>query len=100
MELVHDKQIGYFDYVSTAIADGQTVSTNASYATYGDLLRVYFTYPHFENELIHDPIIGIASETEEAGDLISQYIPTDYLTISIIVIVVIIVAIVVKKIRS
>jgi len=59
------RTIGYLDYISEIVVDGENSTMTTSYAVNGNMLTVYFAYPHFDYYLTHDPTIGITSETSE-----------------------------------
>jgi len=70
------RTIGYLDYVSEIVVDGENSTMTASYATNGNMLTIYFAYPHFDYYLVHDPIIGIASESiETTGTTGTEILP-------------------------
>ena len=59
----NQRVVGFLDYVPNIVIDGKNSTMTASYATNSNMLTVYFAYPHFNYYLIHDPIIGVTSES-------------------------------------
>ncbi len=103
IEMTYKGVTGYLDYIPDVNVDEKNAVTNATYSVYNDHMRVFFAYPHFNNTLVHDPIIGVTTETEASSvsieGTLGQLMTSDYLTYGVLAIVVIIVAIVIKKIR-
>ena len=101
LEIKCGEQLGYFDYTAKALVDGAEGEATASYATCEDCIRVFLCYPHFTNELVHDPVIGVTTTTVEAeitaGEGTIAGIPIMYIVGGIFLAIVIAVVAVIKK---
>lgn len=54
-----DKLAGFFRFVASAEVDGEEKSVTASYIEAGAHMRLFICYPYFEENLTHDPSIGV-----------------------------------------
>jgi len=66
-----NETIGYFSYVSTVQIGNETeiINTTTHYNTTSKAVQIYFSYPNFlDQELIHDPEIGVLSTTGGDGE--------------------------------
>ncbi|MGQ4834384.1 MAG: hypothetical protein ACP6IS_10885 [Candidatus Asgardarchaeia archaeon] len=105
IEMNYKGNVGYFDYVPDVNTDIGKKVANATYCVYADHVRMFFSYPHFNKTLVHDPIIGITSLESETtigsfGETLSQYGISEYTLLGVIAIVLVIAVAVVKKIRK
>lgn len=66
--------IGFFQFVSRALADGRWVNVTASYKVEGaedegeKEFKLYLSYPRFNTTLEHDPSFGFASSTPPTSE--------------------------------
>lgn len=81
-----DEEKSYMVLPSTAIADGKEVQIESIYKSQGNLDHIFLTFPHFNNSLYYDPVLGIGHSSSESSLLLYGIVVGIVLLVAVVVI--------------